>query len=128
MTAPESAESKGLLQNALSSAAVLLCLLAMGPILVWLHAFTYGGATWDERVKTFASFFPSWLLGNWAAWRHGPPRLVVFQIAFAAMAFLLAMMEIMDTERPSIGRRLLHLVVLLLSFVTILVLLWSSFI
>lgn len=114
------------IRNALTNAAVILCLLATSPILLWIYAFIYGGSTSEDRAKWFASFFPSWLLGKSTLWSHGPPRLVWIQAGCSVMALVSVMMAIMDAEKPGVGRRVIHLIVLLSSLLTILLLLWFS--
>jgi hypothetical protein len=114
------------LKSALGNAAALAFLPAIGPFLVGLYAFNFGGPTWQARVRTFESFFPSWLLGRLASWPHGPSRLVWIQAVCAVLAFVLSMMSIMDAENAGLGRRVANGIVVLLSPVIVLILFWQS--
>ncbi len=126
MKADRDRRANGLRGTTLSNAAVILLLLAVGPFLVEILSFKFGGSTWADRARAFDSFFPPWLLGRSSSWPLQPPRLLLVQGALSILAFLAAAMAVMDMDEPGLARRVVHVAVMILSPLVVLFLAWQS--
>ncbi len=125
MKADRGRRANGRWGRTLSNAAVILLLLAVGPFLVEILSFRFGGS-WADRTRAFDSFFPPWLLGRSSSWPLQPPRLLLVQGALSILAFLAAAMAVMDMDEPGLARRAVHVAVMILSPLVVLFLAWQS--